>query len=166
MQDQNSIEVYIPRIKDPLVIDIDKLNIYNEHKWSYQTAYNRLCFSRQIRPYKRILIYLHKLIMESEGKSGIIDHKNGNGMDNRLANLRVVTHQQNMCNSKKRKASSSIYKGVYKHKHGKWCANITENGKVRSLGYFISEEEAAKAYDKEATKLQGEFARLNFNKLN
>ena len=84
------------------------------------------------------------------------------GLLNIKSNLRVVTVQQNMMNSKSNVGSSSKYKGVYWRKDcEKWHAQIMINGKQKHLGYFTSEEEAAEAYNKEAIKLFGEHALLN-----
>lgn len=92
----------------------------------------------------------------------IVDHINGNPLDNRKVNLRVVTAQQNSFNTAARKFSSN-YKGVSKRNRRKpWEVNITHDGKDYYLGTFSNEDDAAKAYDKKAKELFGEFARLNF----
>jgi len=94
----------------------------------------------------------------------VVDHINHDGMDNRSANLRAATHSQNMCHRKKHSAATySKYKGVHWHKnHKKWLARITFEKKTIHLGYFRSETEAARAYDRAAMKYHGEFASLNF----
>ena len=110
---------------------------------------------------KRRLLKLATLLMGSTG----VDHINGDGLDNRRSNLRVVTQAQNTKNrSKQRSATSSPYKGVswHKHKqHNKWSAYITANGHRKHLGYFSDPVDAAKAYDSAARELFGEFAKLN-----
>jgi len=93
----------------------------------------------------------------------MIDHINGNGLDDRRANMRTCTNQQNMRNLRKRRSGSSIYKGVYYDKRRRtWYARICHNGKNIHLGTFATEIEAARAYDRAARRLFGEFARLNF----
>lgn len=112
---------------------------------------------------------MHSMILPvASGR--VVDHKNGNGLDNRRSNLREATVQQNQRNARKarRKNSSSKYKGVRFESFGKrrrrWSASIhAEKGVRIRLGSFFTEEEAAIAYDIAAKKHFGEFARLNFN---
>jgi hypothetical protein len=94
----------------------------------------------------------------------ICDHINGNGLDNRKANLRQSTYAQNSWNRPKGSIqSSSKYKGVCKHnKDGKWQAQIAVNRTRIYLGRFKTQTEAAKAYDNAAKKYHKEFASLNF----
>lgn len=104
---------------------------------------------------------LHHFIL---GVKGEIDHKNGNGLDNRKSNLRPCTKHENMRNvAKAQNPKSSCYKGVsYQQGIAKWKAEITFNGRRSYLGVFVDEEKAARAYDAAAVRLFGEFARLNF----
>jgi hypothetical protein len=89
-----------------------------------------------------------------------VDHKDGNGLNNRGSNLRDATHQQNCRNRR----SAGLYKGV--SRDGKlWRARIcdgTMKNACTYLGAFETAVEAAKAYDEKAKELFGEFARLNF----
>ena len=88
-----------------------------------------------------------------------IDHIDGNGMNNRLDNLRLVTNLQNQLN---RKADSGRrYKGVYQHR-GRFKAEITYEGTRIYCGLFPTERIAAFAYDETARDLHGEHASLNF----
>lgn len=92
-----------------------------------------------------------------------VDHINRDTLDNRRANLRISTQQQNQGNRKKSKNNSSGYKGVVFNKRlGKWSAFIGYDGKPKYLGLFASPELAAQAYDKAAIEHFGEFALLNF----
>jgi hypothetical protein len=66
-----------------------------------------------------------------------IDHINGDRRDNRLSNLRVVTHQENSKNVKRRKDNKSGVTGVGWHKKvGKWQVQIQADGKYMRIGYF------------------------------
>jgi hypothetical protein len=91
-----------------------------------------------------------------------VDHINHQTLDNRRLNLRPATKSQNAANQAKRKGSSK-YKGVSWYKnYRKWVAQIgAQNQRIR-LGYFVSEEDAGRAYDSAAIALHGKFAHLNF----
>jgi hypothetical protein len=95
----------------------------------------------------------------------VIDHANQDGLDNRLENLRCCTHTQNCHNRRIGKNSSSQYVGVSYSKNpavkNKWRAMIG-GLQSQSIGYYPTEIEAAKAYDKVCLELRGEFAVLNF----
>ena len=74
---------------------------------------------------------------------GSIDHINGDRGDNRIDNLRVVTHQENLKNQKLRKTNTSGVVGVLWHKrYKKWAAKIMIDGKYKHLGYFTDKVDA------------------------
>jgi len=93
-----------------------------------------------------------------------VDHINGNGLDNRKANLRPATCAQNQRNRKKCHFNSrSRYKGLHWDRHfNKWRVRICLNRTKIQIGLFDNETEAAKAYDRAAKKYHGQFASLNF----
>lgn len=95
----------------------------------------------------------------------VVDHINHNRLDNRRANLRVCTSQQNACNNSGRKNKRHTkYKGVYyleKAPNCKWLAYTRCKGKRINFGQFRTEQEAAIAYNVGAQSLFGEFACLN-----
>lgn len=108
--------------------------------------------------------YMHRVIMNAQPGQEI-DHKNGDGLDNRRANLRFATRSENKRNRSKPKWKnvSSRFKGVsWLKQNRKWEAYIQENGRKRYLGLFTVEHEAALAYDRAAKEFFGEFARPNF----
>jgi hypothetical protein len=114
----------------------------------------------QVNAMRNFVIYMHRQIMEHpEGL--VIDHLNGDGLDNRRSNLRIATRSQNQFNRVSNKNSESRFKGVTR-KGDKWRAQIKVNGRNVHLGCFDSEEEAARVYDKAAQEHHREFARLNF----
>lgn len=109
-------------------------------------------------------VYMHRVVLQMAGVEipSQVDHINGNKLDNRLQNLRVVTQQQNSWNRGPRKNSQSGLKGVCLHKPTqKWLAKICVDGKQKHLGLFEDKLEAARAYNQAAIEAFGEFAYLN-----
>ena len=108
-------------------------------------------------------IMMHRLIMNAPPDMQV-DHINHNGLDNRKANLHVVSSTQNCWNKRKLCGKfSSKYKGVSWNKnYKKWEACLTCNKVKTILGYFDDEQTAAKAYDEKAKELFGHYACLNF----
>ena len=110
---------------------------------------------------------MHQAIMGIAPEGYMIDHINGDKLDNRRSNLRFVTHQQNMFNSKpkinvKGKRCRSRFKGVtWRGDRGKWRSCITIDRKRHYIGLYDTEEEAAIAYNNAAITLFGEYAKLN-----
>ncbi len=107
-------------------------------------------------------VRMHRVILDvPEGK--FIDHINHNGLDNRTANLRLATRQQNSWNKRKQEGNcSSQYKGVtWLKSEGKWQVRIVCNGRKIFIGYFDDEKAAARAYDAKAKELFGDYASLN-----
>lgn len=103
---------------------------------------------------------LHRVIMNA-GKGVIVDHINGNPLDNRKQNLRITNSTGNNRNARKRKNSTSIYKGVSKNgKTWKVQIQIDKHNYVLKCG-FETEKEAALYYNKLAIEYFGEFAILN-----
>lgn len=99
---------------------------------------------------------MHRVILGAP--DGVqVDHINGDGLDNRRANLRLATHRQNTLNRARR---GDGFKGVSR-RQGRWLARAGRNGQFY-LGHFGTPEEAARAYDAKARELYGAFARLNF----
>jgi len=102
---------------------------------------------------------LHHTILETKN---LIDHINGNPLDNKKRNLRICSKSQNQYNSKIRVDNTSGFKGVCWSKcYKKWRVYIYKNKHQILLGYFNNKIEAAKAYNEAAKKYHGEFARLN-----
>jgi len=107
-------------------------------------------------------IFMHRQIMQPP-KGKIVDHIDANRANNCRCNLRVCTRPENMHNKRKHSGSSSLFKGVgYLKGRRKWYSRIWFMGERISLGNFDDEVEAARAYDRKAVELLGEFARVNF----
>lgn len=107
-------------------------------------------------------IWMHRVVAAQSGNPEV-DHKNGDGLDNRRGNLRPCTHSQNAANSKLNAKNTSGFRGVCWHPGaGKWMAYITAGGKRQHLGLWEDAETAARAYDVAAIREFGDFARPNF----
>lgn len=158
----------IPLTQDQFAIVDDA-----DYEWLSQFKW---CADKRVRTFyvirsqrikgKNFFIYMHRLILglERDDKREA-DHVNGDGLDNRRSNLRIVTHRQNLWNlSAQSERGSSRFKGVSWYKRDKkWRSGIRYNDQLIHLGYFDDEIDAAKAYDVKAKELFGEFARLNFD---
>jgi hypothetical protein len=105
-------------------------------------------------------IKMHTLLMNTpEGK--IVDHINGNGLDNRKENLRICTVEENNRNRGKTVRNKSGFKGVcYLKNTKKWKASIRVSKKQINIGYFKTKEEAYEAYCVACVKYHGEFSNL------
>lgn len=138
----------------------------SQWKWSAAKGYSTYYAFRSTGGRKnKHNILMHRIVMGAK-KGSIVDHINHNGLDNRKSNLRFCTQAQNQYNQKHRNSSiySSKYKGVCWDKRKiKWMSTVRFDGKCVFAGYYNSEIEAAKSYDKKARKLFGKFACLNFN---
>ena len=112
--------------------------------------------------------YIHDVIfyMKYHWLPEEIDHVNHVKNDNRIDNLQPSNHNLQQVNMPKKNGTSSIYKGVCYAPHkkiNKWRAQLQHRGKHLSLGYYESEQDAAKAYDKAAYALWGEYSRPHLN---
>jgi hypothetical protein len=105
---------------------------------------------------------LHRIIMNAPDGL-VVDHADGNPLNNCRHNLRLTTQAMNNKNATKRRdAKTSKYKGVsFSRPTGKWVAQIQVNQKRTGLGYYKTEIEAARVYDEAAKRLYGVFAKVN-----
>jgi hypothetical protein len=156
---------------EDLFASVDPQDFYwlNRYHWSPRRNNNRIYAIRfRNDPGKKTkIVSMHRLLMNPPPRL-LVDHRNGDSLDNRRDNLRIATHSQNQFNkAKTRLKTSSSFVGTYLEKRsGLWPAKISHHGKSIWLGRFKSESAAAKAYDKAAKKYHGEFARLNFPDIN
>lgn len=134
------------------LVDDDDYGLLNHMRWCFdgRYAYHRKHLRMEGRKQIYNKIYLHKLINKTpEGFD--TDHINQDKLDNQKTNLRTASRSQNEINKPKMAGTASIYKGVVLDKRtGKWRAEIKRNGIRKYLGIFISEQDAAEAYNKAA----------------
>lgn len=118
--------------------------------------------SEKVDGEKRIVL-MHRQIM-GEPEKRDVDHRDGDGLNNRRENLRVATRQQNLqAFQRKPFRVTSIFRGVSWHAQiGRWRATLKLNRRQISLGCYKDELAAAMAYDKGAKEHFGEFACPNF----
>lgn len=113
------------------------------------------------------VIGLHRYLLNVTDRTLYVDHIDGNTLNNRRSNLRIVSSKQSQHNTagKKRKNATSKYKGVRYRKGRKlnkmWTACISDGGKFIFIGDYLTEIEAAKAYNEKALTIFGQYARLN-----
>lgn len=108
------------------------------------------------------VISLHRLLMNVLDQPSIkVDHRNGNGLDNRRVNLRLASAEGNSRN-RRHIPNKSGYKGVVRHGPDTYEARIRANHDRLYLGCYRTARDAALAYDDAARKYHGEFACLNF----
>ncbi len=158
----------IPREGDPDVrriplgnglfalVDAADYRRVSKYRW-YAKRHGRTTYATCLR--KGRTVYMHRMVVRAR-KGCIVDHIDGNGLNNRRCNLRICTHQQNQANRGPR-GGSSRFVGVLRHKD-KWEAGIRYRGKYFYLGLHDDEVEAARARDRKAYELHGEYAYLNF----
>lgn len=149
-------------IKGHVVLFDDKdWHIFQDHIWTPVNRGGRVYFVSSSAMKGRI-VYLHRFILGMV-YGRLVDHANGNTMDNRRRNLRICTSSQNVMNSSIRKDNSTGFKGVGRKSRLKtkpFYAKIKVDKRDVWLGYFATAEEAHKAYCEAAEKYFGEFARF------
>lgn len=162
------------------LVDEEDYDYLNQWKWNLQKT-NRTFYARRNEyvPGKRNnpkCIFMHREILKLTTSKLQGDHIDHNGLNNQKNNLRIATKDENNWN--KIAQGRSKYLGVYlsvrdckctlstgeikSYHYEKWHASIKINNKNKSLGYYLLEEDAARAYDKAAQKQYGRFANLNF----
>lgn len=154
----------LPLTQDKIaLVDSADLDLLTRWRWEYLPNGRDGYAVRRFRSGgKHITIYLHRQLLRA-APGEIVDHINGNGLDNRRENLRLATASENMAN-RPAKPRDIPYRGVYRSRSGPtpYKAMLSVAGKCRHLGWFARMEDAARAYDRAAYATWGRFARLNF----
>ncbi len=163
------------------IVSPEDFEAVNRHKWQATNNHNntfyaiRTVYINGVR--KRLM--MHREIMKlppfdsfgkaqdrsAQGREGfVVDHQDGNGLNNTRDNLSIVTAAENSYNRRKMaREGTSKYKGVSRdRRNNRYRAIITYKGQVLHLGSFDNEIDAAKAYDEAAKELYGKYAFLNF----
>jgi hypothetical protein len=155
------------RLKELLHYDPDT----GEFRWLVQNKSNRRtdiagcraqsehwCINIKGRSYRAH--QLAWLYMTGEWGRPLIDHRDGNPLNNRWDNLRLASHANNAANRGRLRTNRSGFKGVcFDRRRGKWLAQITKDGRRYCIGRFATAEQAHAAYVAKAHELFGEFAR-------
>jgi hypothetical protein len=161
-------------------IDEEDLRLFEgKRTWrSYFDGWNWYVRRQSTVNKKSKTFLLHREVLSITDGKIIIDHIDGNGLNNMKSNLRICTHSQNRKNRHNKSCKhTSKYLGVslkttkykYRVKSGeerasitkRWEARIQHNKKQISIGFYNTEEEAAIAYNEKAIEFHGEFASLN-----
>lgn len=136
------------------IFNIDEFNaeLLLIAKWYYHHGYVRGKVDGKY-------VYLHRFIMNASNKIKI-DHKDGNGLNNKIENLRLCSQSENCCN--KSKMVHKNFKGVYFDKRrGFFYSQIYKNRKSYFGGNYKNIIDAAISYNNLALKHHGQFAKLN-----
>lgn len=153
---RDSHEIFIDNDDEERLLQFEK----SFARWSVTNSNQKTKYVSAYDGIRRV--YMHTLLIACP-KNTLVDHINGNGLDNQKANLRISTRSQNGANRKTNFNSKTGYKGVITHPSykNKYLAVIKVNGKQHRLGAFLTKEEAATAYNKAAIDIYGNYAQLN-----
>jgi hypothetical protein len=151
------------------LVDDDLYEEINKFSWYCATIDTcRYAAKAVMRPNgRKAILSMQNYVMILKGiyvpPGSVVDHENCNGLDNQYSNLRIATESQNAANKRNYTVGISGYHGVaYHRKSKKFRAIVQVHGKKHQIGIFTNAEEAARARDKAAKELQGEYAVLNF----
>ena len=142
------------------IVDDEDFEYLNQWKWYLLKSKTNYYAIRTSKPENK-LIQLHRVVIQAK-QGEIVDHVNGDKLDNRKINLRICTKAQNNQNRKTSKLNKSGYNGVsWCIRNKKWVTQIQYENKKIHIGYYIDLIDAAKAFNDAAKKYHGEFAKLN-----
>lgn len=166
MNEETKAIVFLPLSQGKVaVIDFDDFEKVRPYKWHLSKSQNNL-YARHNFSNDAGYLILHRFLLDAPDNMDV-DPRDGDGLNNRRNNIRLCTPSQNaQARQRKRPSMTSSFRGVFwdKHKAHKaaWTARLRFNGKNIHCGSFKKEEDAARAYDKKAIELFGEWASPNF----
>jgi len=136
------------------IVDDDDFEFVSRYKWHLQP------YPTGDGGYAVAKMRMHRLIMNAPPDM-VVDHINGDPLDNRRCNLRICTNAQNQQNTGSR-GGSSRHKGVsFNKKSGKWLGAFLFEGRRYYCGLWNNEDDAARAVDKKRGEVCGTFASKN-----
>lgn len=145
---ENHAEVILTKGK-VAIIDIEDVGNVQKYQWNYSSGYALTNMPNGKR------VYLHRYLLNPPTDM-VVDHINRDKLDNRRNNIRICKPSDN--NYNKDFKNTSGFRGVtWNKRKRKWAAQTSGYG----LGYFTNKIEAARAYNKKALEIYGEYARLN-----
>jgi AP2 domain len=145
------------------IVDAADFDFLNQWNWYARWRQKSLSFYAGRHSGDGHQIWMHREILGcGPGEQG--DHRNHITLDNRRENLRKATKGQSSANRLLSRNNKTGFKGVSFNKDShRWTARVQADKGKRFLGYFDTAEQAARAYDRAARELHGEFAVLNFD---
>jgi hypothetical protein len=147
------------KARDFAKVDDEDFDSINAHRWCLSQRGYALTRTGK-RPRQRD-VWMHRVVLGLADGDGIVDHADGDKLNNTRANLRHCSAAENGWNRGPQYNNTSGHKGVYRQKTGRWFARITVNRRPFYLGTFATREEAAAAYLGAARVLHGRFLRAS-----
>jgi hypothetical protein len=144
-----------------VLIDDSDVHLLDDLKWRVVKNCGHEYVVRRPRDEngKEVYVPLHRVILAAP-PGMVVDHRDGNGLNNQRSNLRLATHAENMRNRKTQSNNLSGYKGATQRPDGKWRGAIAYNGRRYMRDGFPSPAAAHAWYVAKAIELHGEFARF------
>jgi len=145
------------------IVDDADFEWLNQWKWSASRVGKLRDHFIAVRAEASKTILMSREIVRAQAGS-VVDHIDGNPLNNQRGNLRICTQAENSLNNRgalrRRNGTKPGYKGVYWHAGaGRWMASFRN----KYLGLFADPSDAARAYDAAARAYSPEFARTNFS---
>lgn len=146
------------------IVDDDDYETLSRFKWSAKRIGNKFYAAKTFATPdgRSSMMLMHQIVLVTK-RPLVIDHIDGDGLNNRRGNLREATNANNQHNTGKSKSGkTSKYKGVsWDSTNRRWGAAMRIDGRVKRLGSFHHEIDAARAYDQACIRERGEFAQHN-----